>query len=324
MKDFECKFEKSIVDWKGVLAGLIHFWWIPVIILILSGIIPVWLQKMTSQPDRYEIDYCLYIERDYNIANLPPMNNISALFSGDMVWERIDSGLQAEGSPALLDEERVVQGKASKDTDFYHIILEGKEPDRINQIFDKMLMILEEEIGNLEGFQGCRFISKRETKVTSALDGKKVKFYCLIFGMMISGCVLILISMLDKRIWSDYDLKLYFGKYYLGKTAKQDLEKETMSARILQRIKNAAGTDLYVNVTAEWLQSVEGKMLKQCCGRKLHPLNELWNPEAEEKAEHAVLLLIVQKGITTSEEINNAMEDGQIFGLDLAGCVMIA
>ena len=111
---------------------------------------------------------------------------------------------------------------------------------------------------------------------------------------------------------------------YVGKTAKQDLEKETMSARILQRIKNAAGTDLYVNVTAELLQSVEGKMLKQCCGRKLHPLNELWNPEAEEKAEDAVLLLIVQKGITTSEEINNAMEDGQLFGLDLVGCVMIA
>lgn len=327
MKKFEYEFEKSIIDWKGVLASLIQFWWLPVIILILSGILAVLLPKVlskSSQADYYEIDYCLYIERDYNSANLPPMNNILALLSNDMIWEEVNSELQAEGNPALQDGEREVQGKTAKGADFYHIIMEGEEPDRMDQIFDKLLIILEKEIGDLDGFKECRFVSRSETRITTAIDGKRTMLYCLVFGLVISCGVLILVSMLDKRIWSDYDLKLYFEKYYLGKIERKEIEKKAINERIFRRIKGSDGIDIYVNAATEWIQDSEGRLLMQSCGRKFHSLNELWNRETEMKTEHAVLLLIVRKGITTSEEINNVMEDAQMLGLNLAGCVMLA
>lgn len=328
MEEFEYQFEKSINDWKGVLACFLRFWYLPVIVLILSGMAAFMLERMDSKNDakndNYTVDCCLYIERDYNNMNLPSMDNVSVLLSSDIVWEQVNSYMQTDGSPAVSEEERMmIQGKVTKESDFYHIIIQGEELERINQISDNLLKVLEVEIKTLEGFNGCRLVSKSETGVKVEHISKDIILYGLVFGLIIGGCIIILISMVDKRIWSDYDLKLYFGRGYLGKITRKEMKDGELNERFVQRLKHISEADLYANVSVEMLQSSQIKMIMNHCDRKIHSLDELQNHEAADKAEHTGLLLVVQKGITTSEDINHVLEDIQILGLDLAGCVMI-
>lgn len=321
MKEFEIKFEKSIIDWKGVYASFRQFWWIPVIIMILSCVLPIILPRDEQKATRYKVDYSVFIERNYDNANMPPIDNVSMLLSDDKFWEQIDSNLQANGKMTLSNGEQMIQAKPSDTMDVYHIVFEGEDLNRIDEIFDEVLVVMKSEIVKLEGFDGCRFITKQVTKQTET-SIKNLWIYCLAFGSILSILIIVFISVLDRRIWSDYDLKLFFNKDYLGYIDKKNLARNSANYRIFKRISfnNKVGGEIYINATSEWIQSKEGELFGQSLGRKLHPLSELWSQGSK---GNATLLMIVQKGITTEIEVNDTVEDAQFLGLDFIGCVML-
>lgn len=313
MESSNRKFEKSIIDLKSVLMGFRHFWWILIIGLGVSiGMVFLIDTSNKGTKEIYELGADIYVGREYENPNVPPIDNISVFITSDMVWNEVDRLLEEEGEPVTEEKEREVAGKQYGDSDFYEITLEGKEEERLVLISNKLLKVLNSTVGQLEGFSNCQVMSIDEP-VKVIKDFQKGS-YILIFALLVAAGIIILISMFDPIIWSDYDLKLYFGKKYLGKVCETDLVQGIFNEGAVNKLKTMSCDFIVLNAEIESIKDLNINIVS---------LKQFKKNGYQNKAKKGEALLIVYRGITSSNQINSLMEEFDTFNLGLFGCLMV-
>ena len=313
-KNGKKRFEKSITDLKSFIEEGRKYWWIAVIALLVS--IGVYLYEINAQVDKYKykVDSIIYVEMDYTNRVLPPSDNVLVWINSDVVRGQVDQMLSVE--------EKKIESKQIDNSDFFEITVCGKETEETEQVLEDLLEIIVQQVGEIEGINGCRIVSEGKAVKIDASEYWGDAIYIPAFCLLIGIGIIILISIFDKTIYSDYDLKLYFGIMYLGKIKKSDLRNEIVSERLINRFKFSKNNLLVANIENEMLQNEWAKNSMNVCGINMISFEQLGSI-TEDSGNNLKALLIVYKGISTSEDINCFLEDIQAYGIALFGCIMV-